>query len=201
MAHLIQISIKISLLIKKRKPLYWSYPIMLHPFLSFWLQINHLISAFIHLVHFLCFSGLVAIWRLWHRAWQKRLFQLLLLLRHLLQFFPNIFITPYPFRFHVGHRHPLILASWAVIAWEGETLTRAGPDRSLATVSPTSVSLSCHTSRQSTTSQSPWTCWTHSRTRGCCGCVLCDAVTCLPVLILLTITPPPPSFSLLLSST
>lgn len=69
----------------------------------------------------------------------------------------------------MGHGHLLVLASWPPTAWEGETLSRDRVGLVLAVVVPISVGLSCHTSRQSITSQRPRTSWTHSRTRGCMG--------------------------------
>lgn len=131
--------------------------------------------SFYSYVHLLYSSALVAKQQSWHKARQKHLFQLLLLLRHWLQFLPNPLVIPFTFRAPAEHEHTLPLTSWSPIAQEEETLARDKIGLVLVMVVPISVFLSCHTSKKSTTSQSPWTCWIHWRTKGCCGCALCDA--------------------------
>lgn len=131
---------------------------------------------------FFCFGSK---WRSWHGAWQKPLFQLLIFLRHWLQLFPDLLVIPAPFRAPVGHGHPPDPGQLATHSMRrrntDEGQCRVG--RVLVMANTISVCLSCHTSRQSTTSQSPWTYWTCSRTRGCCVCTLYDAPLCLPIFI------------------
>lgn len=163
----------------RRENWYWSHLIILHPFLSFYCKATISYQPLFTFVHHL-YSSLEAKWRSWWGTWLVPLFQFPLLLRHWLQFYPNLLVITSPFRTPVGHGYPLIQSIWTPTAKEGETLTRDRVGLFLMMVAGISACLYCHISRLSTTTQCPWTCWTCSRTRGSCWCALHDAAFCLP---------------------